>query len=308
MLSKVGPGRRLDSTDGSLLLSFNRRAAGAGLILSARWEDQAVRLWLDEAQWLQWVEPMLALPSWEMAPADLRELLAAWTLADAGSCPAELGLHWPQAAHLAPGQADAGLGWRLRIQSGQRQLDLLALEAPDAWLDSLADHAYPMEEDEAATIMTGISLIAGWSMAEAAAIRKLAVGDALLLRHSFRIADGQFGLFDKQPIASLIQDGETGAFTVETLMNDFEDWLDITPPRNPIEEEALGDTMIAVTVEVARMEVPLHQLGNLQPGVLLSSAVSSDGLVTLKAGGYPIARGTLLDIDSRLAVRIEQLC
>ncbi|SUX35804.1 type III secretion system protein [Chromobacterium violaceum] len=141
-----------------------------------------------------------------------------------------------------------------------------------------------------------------------ASVRKLVVGDALLLRYSFDVAAGKFGLFNRQPIASLMQDGETGIFTVETLMSDFEDWMDITPTLSPAEEQALGDAMITVTVEVAKMELPLHQLGNLQPGTLLSSAVSSDGLVTLKAGSRPIARGTLLDIDSRLAVRIEHLC
>ncbi|OHX10904.1 type III secretion system cytoplasmic ring protein SctQ [Chromobacterium sphagni] len=308
MLSKVGHGRRVDSADGSFILSFNRREAGPGLSLSARLENQPVRLWLDEAQWLQWVEPMLALPSWDMAPPDLRELLAVWTLADAGSGLDDLGLHWPQATRLEPEPINAGMGWRLRVRRDERQLDLLVWDAPLPWLDALVEQSYPLEADETETAITaGVSLIAGWCMVEMASIRKLAVGDAMLLCYSFDVAAGKFGLFNRQPIANLMQDSETGTFTVETLMNDFEDWMDITPTLSPGEEQALGDTVITVTVEVAKMELPLHQLGNLQPGTLLSSTVSSDGLVTLKAGGRPIARGTLLDIDSRLAVRVEQL-
>ncbi|WP_080509011.1 type III secretion system cytoplasmic ring protein SctQ [Chromobacterium violaceum] len=309
LLSKVGHGRRLDSADGSLILSFNHREAGPGLSLIAQLDDQPVRLWMAEAQWLQWVEPMLSLPSWDMAPPDLRELLAVWTLADAGSGLDDLGLPWPQATRLEPEPIDAGMGWRLRILRDERQLDLLVRDAPQSWLDAVAEQAYPIEMDETETAITaGVSLIAGWSMVEMASVRKLVVGDALLLRYSFDVAAGKFGLFNRQPIASLMQDGETGIFTVETLMSDFEDWMDITPTLSPAEEQALGDAMITVTVEVAKMELPLHQLGNLQPGTLLSSAVSSDGLVTLKAGSRPIARGTLLDIDSRLAVRIEHLC
>lgn len=90
-------------------------------------------------------------------------------------------------------------------------------------------------------------------------------------------------------------------------MDDFNDWLDIAPmPASP--DSALGsDLLVSVVAHVGSLEVPLHQLAHLQVGDVLQGPTRIDDFVTLKVAGKPIAHGLLLEIDGRLAVRIDRL-
>lgn len=304
LLGLVGSGRQLTTDHGHLTLSFCHHAAGDGLILEAELAQQPIRLWLFEAQWCQWIAPMLVVPNWHHVPAALQELLAIWTLAD--SDPRTL--PWPQGQRLQATTVADGWAWKLRLSQQDRQLDLRVLDAPLNWLTELAEQALPLSDAPLPPLRATVSLIAGWSALPVATLRRLQPGDALRLQHQYAIANGEFGLFLNQPLASLRQNDEDGSFTIVSSMDQFDDWLDITPPPTGELSASFDHATVTIVAEVARLNIALQQLSALQPGNVLYGDGSSDGLVTLKAGGYPIARGSLLAFDQQLAIKIEQLC
>lgn len=313
LLKKVGRGVQWRNEQGSFTLSYQRRIAATGLLLHARLAEQPIKLWLDERQWCQWVEPMLTVPSLKMTPQDLRELLACWTLADAGECRSENDFPWPEGAHLEVGNIDAGMGWQLCILRDERRLELHLLSGSENWLDILAENGSAwVPQDENLDMMLSATLLAGWCKLVATHLDNLVSGDVLLLQKAWRVTQGQFCLFIERPLASLSQDDESGIFIVEELMNDFDDWMEVTPSPVSTEkmsqEEILSGAIVTVTVEVAQLSVSLQELSCLDVGSMLAASCNYDGLVTLKVGNNPIARGTLLEIDSQLAVKIEHRC
>ncbi|MDM5065515.1 type III secretion system cytoplasmic ring protein SctQ [Aeromonas salmonicida] len=306
LLSLVGMGRQWQGDAVSLRLTFGAHAQAPGLLLQAALDEGPLRLWFDEAQWCRWVAPMLAIPSLAMVPDALRPLLVAWTLADAD--PSDDALCWPQARHLEEADADAGWGWQLRLLRDDRQLDCRILSAPECWLESLVAITLPATPPPPPDIQLDASLLAGWSMLDRATYAALQAGDALLLDKQWDVGAGKFALFTQSPLASLRQNRDSGELTVEALMDNFDDWMDIAPLPEPEADRPtpLANHPIAVTVEVARLTIPLQELYQLDVGSLLSGEASYDGAVTLRVGGHPFARGTLMHIGDRLAVRIEK--
>ncbi|KOC87781.1 type III secretion system cytoplasmic ring protein SctQ [Winslowiella iniecta] len=311
LIKKAGHGVQLTTEQGSMQLSFRQQSAASGLILHARRDDQPITLWLDEQQWCQWVEPMLAIPSLALAPAELHDLLAHWTLADVSECFDGNDLPWPEAHSLQTGDAPSGLGWQLNIRREDRCLALRLLSGAESWIDKLSDNMFPENTwDSAAELPLTASLLAGWSKIDAAQLKALKPGDALMLQKSLQVNHGQVALFLERPLAVIEQGSESNTFYIEEMMSDFEDWMDITPSSevNTSVEQALNEAMVSVTVEVAQLTVSLQELSRMEAGGMLSGVVSQDSLVTLKVGNRAIARGTLLEFDSQLAVKIDHLC
>ena len=315
LIKKVGHGLQLFSEQGSIQLSFRQQNASSGLLLHAQFHDRPVTLWLDEQQWCQWVTPMLAVPSLALAPAELQPLLAHWTLADASECSDSGDLLWPEAQTLQPGDAPAGLGWSMTIQRADRQLDLRLLSGAEPWIDSLADNMFPVNfaDDQAEIILTA-SLLAGWSTVTAGQLSSLRPGDALMLHKSWQISEGQVALFLDRPLAIIAQSSEQETFTIEAVMSDFEDWMDLSPSLETNTThgnsvgQALNEATVNVTVEVAQLAVSIQELSNMVAGGLLSGVAQQNGLVTLKVGNRAIARGSLLAFDGKMAVKIDHLC
>jgi type III secretion system YscQ/HrcQ family protein len=81
---------------------------------------------------------------------------------------------------------------------------------------------------------------------------------------------------------------EAGTFTVE----------ETTMP------EKAAQLPITLEVELARVELSVGELARLEPGGVLTLPVDRRGLVTLRAGERPIARGELVDLDGAIGVRI----
>lgn len=61
---------------------------------------------------------------------------------------------------------------------------------------------------------------------------------------------------------------------------------------------------ITLEVELARLELSVGELARLEPGGVLTLPVDRRGLVTLRAGERPFARGELVDLDGAVGVRI----
>ncbi len=306
LLRRIGPGRRLEYIDITLTLSYGV-GAGDGLIVHAQVLGQAVRLWLAPDQWCRWISPMLEVPSWSSVPPELHDVLASWTLASASTELEGSTIAWPTATSIEAAAVETAPCWCLRIEYGGRQLDVSILEAPLAWLESLADVFDGIEvADNSDRRTIPVALIAGWSRVDQLTLNRLKPGDGLLLQQSYRTADGELGLFMNRPLATLsAHDAPT--FTLKAVMEDFNDWLDIIPVASESNSPLCPDLLLTVVVQVASIEVPLHQLANLRVGDVLEGPAHVEDCAILKVAGRTIAHGLLLDIDGRLAVRIDRL-
>jgi type III secretion protein Q len=324
LLRKVGAGRRIEIDGGALSLAY-RREGGNGLIFSGHLEHNPVQLWIDERAWLHWIEPVLAVADASSIPEELHEALAAWTFdaigrgldgsAQYASTALTASTQWPAGLSLRTAHVEPRLGWCLRAEQGGRGIDVLVLDAPHDWLDTLADRLAPWRPDNAPEVRIRAGLLAGWASVARSAVATLRVGDALLLRRAYRVAQGEFGLFMAKPLARL-RCGETGdtrdtrdtgIFTIEEVMDKFDDWLDVEPPAPTSADRAAYDPLVTVVAEVCGFDVPVSALAALKPGDVLTGDVLADELVALKVGGRLIARATLLDIEGCLAARIETL-
>ncbi|AIO69957.1 type III secretion system cytoplasmic ring protein SctQ [Burkholderia oklahomensis] len=334
LLRAVGAGRRLALDTGALTLRF-RRAGGDGLILSARTGDGPVRLWVDAARWCRWIEPVLSVPDWDAVPVELRGALAAWTCACIEPDLASFGIAWLHADAIECGACPAEPAWSLGIEREHASLDMRVVDAPLAWLERLADRLDPLQPDSPRDSLPGsppdsraaapairLALAAGWSSVDTATLARVRPGDALLLQHAYAAADGELALFADRPLATVLG-CRSRPYTIGTTMDTFDDWLDIdvdvapsvaldTPdapdaPDSPDAGPLRLDAHVRVVAQVATIDVPLARLASLRAGDVLDGPAQPDGLVTLQVAGKPFARGTLLDVGGRLAVRIEHL-
>ncbi|MDI2590448.1 type III secretion system cytoplasmic ring protein SctQ [Pseudomonas sp. 681] len=307
LLRKIGPGRQLELLDGVMTFTYGM-GGGDGLIVHAEVLNQPVRFWIAAAHWCRWVRPMLDVPHWSAVPPELHDVLASWTLASAGAGLADSAVAWPTATTLEAAKVEAAPHWCLCFAQEDRQLQAWVLEAPLQWLDSLSQLFQPMDTQHASDRRTlPVALIAGWSPVDRSTLERLQPGDALLLQHAYRATEGQVGLFLSRPLATLSAP-DVSTFTLETIMDDFNDWLDIAPGPAAADSPLGSDLLVTVVAQLGSLDVPLHQLAHLQVGDVLQGPARIDDCVTLKVAGKPLAHGLLLEIDGRLAVRIDRLC
>lgn len=320
LLRKVGTGRGGDVGSGSTLAIDYRRAGGAGVVVSGTLGTASVRIWVERGAWCRWVEPVLALDDVTSVPPDLRGALAAWTLAslwpgygdEDGDSPGG----WPTGVELTPETLPPTHGWCLSAACDGRRIGALVLDAPLAWLDSIATALPPLgacasserppgEPDS--TPLVRASLVAGWTRLPSDVIRRLQTGDALVLQTSFEVAEHLFGLFLTRALARVRCD-TTDHMEIDYIMDTFDDWLDVEPgiARDAADINA-REPSVTVVAEVGTIDVPLSALAALSVGDVLTGQASVNALVALKIAGRVIARATLLDIDGKLAARIEQI-
>lgn len=70
---------------------------------------------------------------------------------------------------------------------------------------------------------------------------------------------------------------------------------------------AVDDLPVILDAVVGRVTLTVGEVSGLGPGVVLPIAADATPIVTLIAGGQPIARGALVDDGGRAAVQITQL-
>jgi type III secretion protein Q len=140
----------------------------------------------------------------------------------------------------------------------------------------------------------------GRTLLEADAARALRPGDVVVLPH-VTAHDGLrgparllFPTFDLR--GSLSPEGFTltgvhpHALPLETPMSDF----DASMPLD-------------VEVELTRLRLPLHQLGQLKPGAVLPLQLSAAQQVTLRIGDKAVARAELVEVEGELGARVLSL-
>jgi type III secretion protein Q len=305
LVRDIGAGRRLYHADGSLTLRYGR-GGGDGLRLSADIDGQRLTLWLAAEQWCQWIRPQLEVPDWTSINPELHPVLASWTLACAGDSLDYGDFSWPTGLTLEAASVPVAPYHCLDIEQDGRHLQAWVLEAPQAWLERLAAALDPLDTDETlGEHAIPVALIAGWSRIEQPLLTRLQPGDALLLHQRYPVADGTLGLFLNRPLATVAAT-DFATYTLEAVMEDFNDWLDVTPEASSSVCARQPDLLVTVVAQVASIDVPLQQLASLQVGDVLQGPARPEDGVLLKVAGRTIAHGLLLDIDGRLAVRIER--
>ena len=70
---------------------------------------------------------------------------------------------------------------------------------------------------------------------------------------------------------------------------------------------APADVPVTLTVELGRVNLPLHRLADLKPGDVLELGRHAREPVELTSGGRLIARGELVQVDTELGVRVTQV-
>ena len=70
---------------------------------------------------------------------------------------------------------------------------------------------------------------------------------------------------------------------------------------------ATADVPVTLTVELGRVNLPLHRLADLKPGDVLELGRHAREPVELTSGGRLIARGELVQVDTELGVRVTQV-
>lgn len=306
LLRDIGAGRRLYHSAGSLTLRYGN-AGGEGLRLRADINGQPLTLWLAADQWRQWISPQLEVPDWSSVNPELHEVLASWTLACVGDNLLYSELTWPTGLTLEAASVPLAPCYCLDLVQDGRQLQAWVLDAPLPWLERLAAALEPLDTDETlGGRAIPVGLIAGWSRVEQQTLAHLQPGDALLLQQRYATAAGQLGVFLNRPLATVTAT-ELATYTLEVVMEDFDDWLDATPTVSTAEDALQTELLVSVVAQVASIDLPLQQLASLQAGDVLQGPARLEDGVLLKVAGRTIAHGLLLDIDGRLAVRIERL-
>jgi type III secretion system YscQ/HrcQ family protein len=70
---------------------------------------------------------------------------------------------------------------------------------------------------------------------------------------------------------------------------------------------APADSPVTLTVELGRVNIPLHRLADLKPGDVIELGRQAQEPVDLTSGGRLIARGELVQVDTELGVRVTQV-
>jgi flagellar motor switch/type III secretory pathway protein FliN len=75
----------------------------------------------------------------------------------------------------------------------------------------------------------------------------------------------------------------------------------------PADSTAPAEAPVTLTVELGRINLPLHRLADLKPGDVLELGRDARDPVELTSGGRLIARGELVQVDTELGVRVTQV-
>ena len=70
----------------------------------------------------------------------------------------------------------------------------------------------------------------------------------------------------------------------------------------------VGDAPVALSVEVARLSLPLEELARLREGEILATGCPIGGRVVLRAGDQVVGEGELVDVEGEIGVRLLSVC
>ncbi|QDQ25063.1 YscQ/HrcQ family type III secretion apparatus protein [Chitinimonas arctica] len=312
LLLLVSSGRTIDTASGDRITLEYKKSGGNGLVLNFRMGDRALSAWVAEHEYCRWIEPMLPVPSADRIPPELFPLLCTWSLAPLDAWLTSLGFEQILGDSIARGEGDAEEGWVLTIEGDRGQLCLSLLDWPLDWLKCIAEQQAPFEM-QACEMTAPVCVAAGWTRMTLNNLRSLRIGDGLVLDTSARIDEGEWYLFERKPLARISCAEDDSLATVEELMDDFDDWLNIAEIEKTLGEcepepfTGVNDIVMTVVAEAGRIELPLSSLASLHEGQLLDANIRHNRDIRLKINGKTIGSGSLVKVGEKLMVRIEKL-
>ncbi len=259
-------------------------ASGAGLQIAVVSDGQALRFWVAEGDWYQWLTPQLAVCRFMEIEEELRPVLAAWTLNELNDLLSNQGLPDCKDAQLSRSAAVDGECWRLTFsREDGRRLPLYCQNVTDDWLQAVLRVLSATAEREYA-----LRLVMGWCFATRDEWQRVQVGDALPLYGGSDRGDC-FWLQHAQAILGRVQ----YAAADQALL------VDAGCGANQRRAQMLG-----LAVEVGKSHVAAPTLAQWCKGQTLTLPVTGFPVLRLTQNGALRALGQLLHFDNGWLVRI----
>lgn len=315
----IGHGLQAQADEGnniSLSLEGIRDNGDSWLLIRLNIQGERVELYCKEQVWLEFVRPFLPIDKFLNISEELLPALTSVSLSGFTS--------WAKANEIKIENIE-----NVHAVESPRweQCDIsLKLESPSYPGSNLTCYVYGlakraiqalekiMSPVDAPTELNKlpISCAVGLSMLTVEQLQQLRLGDCVVCKWACNIEDGQLFLFQNKPI-SIIRMSESRSFIVEQMMNEFDELLDLSdekafPGLNDQEKSIdLEQLMIPVVLEVGQIDIAISELATLRIGSILETELKACPQVRLRANGKVIGLGSLVQLDDKLGVKIEQI-
>lgn len=182
---------------------------------------------------------------------------------------------------------------------------LMRLLLPAQWmqskLESLPTEAAPAADASITEATLPATCIIGSALLPKREASLLTEGDVVLFSGVTQQAEGLFG-----PGRIVFPSFELrGAFTDAgfTLTRAFE---------RPTQESAMSSNVdptvpVEIEIELTRLRVPLHQLGNVRAGSVIPLQINAASQVVVRIGDKAVARAELVEIEGEIGARIVSM-
>lgn len=306
LASIVGAGRETDiivagSSSCGVTIEY-APAGGAGLLIQMQIAGQDVWLWSAERDWCAWLAPQLSVPDYANIPPDLREALGHWACAPLVALAEQAQLLPPTFVKAQTGDCPSAYACVLTLRRNDASLRLRVMGFPPRWLQTLAQGMKQTTGTPVCLPGITVALAAGCVRLTRGELACIEIGATVIFDLDASVENGEVLLVQMQPVAKISYLNER-EWKVEDIFKDHG------------EEDAVGQEVVALAAldalkftlvaEIGRLDMTIGELRNLQPGAILSGKCSFDGTVTLRVSGQALARGRLIRVGERLAVRIE---
>lgn len=305
----IGRGRGQDM----LSVHFNARTTQRSLMpLNVMLDGESLQAWVSPDEWLNWIQPLLALNEVDALPGELSPLVAAWALQSWDACCQQHGLSVPHAQSVGSlcCQEVPPCPMLTLQRAPNARLRLYLIDWPEDWLLSLLHSLPPLLVTDEPSVTVGVC--AGIARLPLAALRTLAPGDLVLSAWAAALEEQHFLLNWGRPCCELIRI-EGNRYRIGRLMTNLDDLLDLstdvgeTPPNDETAPCAVDDLPLTIYLEIGRTTVPVGQLMNLTEGQVLETDLAFSPQVALRVQGHVVGFGSLVRVGERLGVRINEM-
>jgi type III secretion protein Q len=175
------------------------------------------------------------------------------------------------------------------------------LLVPSLWAQSKFD-ALPVEDgapllEEVGNVTVPARCLIGHATVSRREAAALTVGDVVVLANVTQDSSGLLGA--GRVLAPSFE--LRGTFTAEgfTLTRAFE-----RPTQESEMSQVDPSVPVEVEIELTRLRLPLHQLGNVRPGSVLPLHINAAQQVVVRIGDKAVARAELVEIEGEIGARI----
>ncbi|MFT8257854.1 MAG: type III secretion system cytoplasmic ring protein SctQ [Candidatus Symbiodolus clandestinus] len=289
----IGGGRL--HAEGQVCLTMERQG-GEGIIWPLMVAGQSCQAWCTENAWCQWITPLLPVPGLAQIDSALLPPLALWSWQPWLECLASEQQHF-QINTPIEGNISEDWGPHLSLRRPDKAELLLRLVGwPADWLMQQT-RDWEKQANPSPVPSIAISVVAGWCSLPYSSINTLRSGEGLRLSGPVNLWRGEVWLFQQQPLAR-VRFTQTQQAEIEAVMAEISEW----PAENSADFPALPVTLVA---EIGQLWLSLEQLTQLQVGLVLQGNSAFTGEVRLKANGYHLGSGQLIEVGGHWVVQIN---